>query len=69
MSGGLAWVCYQGGLLRGRGGTRQAAMNLVDRPFRSGNAMVRHSGTGETWVRRNGSWFLEHKHWPKKEMA
>lgn len=31
-------------------------MNLVDRPFRRGDAIVRNERSGEEWIRRRG-WF------------
>jgi hypothetical protein len=51
------WSCWHGSNHQGRRSTRQAAMNLVDKPFISGPARVRHTGTGEEWERRAGSWF------------
>lgn len=51
------WRCWLGGNHAGRCTTRQAAMNLVDRPYRKGPALVKHESTGETWERRQGSWF------------
>lgn len=50
------WRCWLGGLHAGRARTRQAAMNLVDRPFRRGAAIVRNERSGEEWIRRRG-WF------------
>lgn len=44
-------------------------MNIVDRPFRAGNAMVRNDHTGETWERRFGTWSMVQRRWPKKESA
>jgi hypothetical protein len=69
MSGARLWHCWQRGIRQGSASTRQAAMNIVDRPFRSGNAMVRHERTGETWERRFGSWSRLQLTWPKKEKA
>ena len=51
------WRCWLGGIHAGRRSTRQAAMNLVDKPYRRGTALVKHTGTGETWERDRGSWF------------
>ncbi len=56
------WSCKQNspeyfGRIVGRSATRKAAMNLVDgRPYQRGIFTVKHKRTGETWVRRGGSW-------------
>lgn len=63
------WVCWLGGLHAGRCSTRQAAMNLVDRPWRRGNALVKHEGNGETWERRRGSWFKTTPGTPRRAKA
>ena len=38
-------------------GTLKAAMNKVDRPYRTGRARAVNTNTGEEWGRRGGSWF------------
>lgn len=53
----MSWVVRLGGSRIGAATTRQAAMNRVDRPWRSGTATVRNETTGEEWERRRGSWF------------
>ncbi len=63
------WTCFLGGLHAGRCSTRQAAMNLVDRPWRKGPALVRHEGNGETWERRRGSWFKTAERQARKPKA
>jgi len=52
----LAWVVARGAIHLGRCSTRQAAMNLVDRPWRFGPITIEHDGTGERWERRGGVW-------------
>lgn len=51
------WCVFLGGSRVGSASSRQAAMNRVDRPWRSGLAAVRNERTGEEWERRRGSWF------------
>lgn len=68
MAGGgrLLWVTYRGGKALGHSATREAAQNLVERPYWPGNAMVRNARTGETWERRGGSWLKTQAHWPAR---
>jgi hypothetical protein len=63
------WICWQHGMKLGAKASRSAAQGLVERPFRSGNAMVRNIHTGEEWERRAGSWFKTRDHWPAKGEA
>ncbi len=51
------WAAILNGQFVGRASTRQAAMNLIDRPYQAGAGRIERSRTGETWRRRGGSWF------------
>lgn len=51
------WIVTLGGIHQGRSDRRSAAMNLVDRPYRYGFALIRNERTGEAWKRVKGSWF------------
>lgn len=64
-----SWECWHGGIRQGRRSTVKAAMNLVDRPFVSGNASVRNVETGEEWERRMGSWNKIEPAKSRKEIA
>ena len=50
------WVVMLNGRFHARARTRRAAMNTVDRPYRSGFATVRNTNTGEFRKRVYGSW-------------
>lgn len=61
------WRCWLRGLDAGRRSTRVAAMNIVDKPWRKGAAIVKHEGNGETWERRRLSWFKVEPARPKQK--
>lgn len=65
----LVWECRLAGTIKpiGRCTTRQAAMNLADKPWRSGLYVVQNTRTGEEWERRGGSWNCALQCWPSKE--
>lgn len=51
------WVCILNRSFAGREASRKAAMNLADKPYRSGGALVRNERSGKQWARRGGSWY------------
>lgn len=65
MAAGENWVLFQGGQKVGTRSTRSAAQGLIERPFRSGNALLLNIKTGEEWERRHGSWFKNRASWPR----
>jgi hypothetical protein len=58
MSADCPWITYLAGWTRrvGTAATLKRAMNLVDRPYIKGYALVKNEKTGETWERKRGSW-------------
>jgi hypothetical protein len=50
------WELYDNGQVYGKRSTREAAMNLVGKPYRSGFFVLVNVNTGEQWERRKGSW-------------
>lgn len=54
----MTWQCWLDGKPFGLARrTRQAAQNLVDRPYLKGPAWVQASGTGTILERRGGGWY------------
>ena len=58
MSADCPWIAYLAGWTKrvGSAATLKRAMNLVERPYIGGHAVVSHERTGETWERKRGSW-------------
>lgn len=59
------WQRRTGWKLMGHKRKKTAAMNLIDRPFKSGVGHVQNINSGESWKRVRGSWFREVKPQPK----
>jgi hypothetical protein len=62
----VSWACFlttqrDGRRKLGERSTRQAAMNLADKPYSYGFAEVKqilaNGRPGEVWQRKKGSWF------------
>lgn len=64
---GFSWQAFLGGASAGHASTLKAAMNKIDRPYQRGSGMVKNLQTGETWVRRGGSW--SQIQWPMRRRA
>jgi hypothetical protein len=67
--GAAVWSIWVGGECFGRYGTRRAAMNAWDRPWRRGRPMVQHDRTGERWERVARAWFKIQDCWPERGRA
>ena len=64
---GSSWQVWLSGSSVGHREGRQAAMNVIDRPYQKGLGKVVHLATGETWERRGGSW--TQTQWPARKRA
>jgi len=62
VTGAALWRVWLDGVSWGDARSRQAAMNLADRPWRRGSALIKHMRTVERWERRGGSWFRTDPH-------
>jgi hypothetical protein len=52
----MPWLVELNGKSQGKATTREAAIRVVDKPYRNGRAVIFQDHTGEEWTRNRGSW-------------